>query len=350
MVVEVAYGIGDWMAAGKVSQFTEKLVSAAQRYKHVVARSRPRFSNRGDIEVFDPRVVCLAVEGFSERGGPKYDNVRLARRFLESVYENRDRIISEAGYGNPYSAGLIPRESVFSFLDPEQLRRSKLSLADNMEAFQEMVTLYQRGEPAPLHRIDDREEAIAHKLRIALSLDKRVFLVLDHHHFLSLNRHVADESRRERDRYLLYDFMDGQGIPYVVVVPALPKFYPGEDVEQLKFDWEMAITGVQEGCYTYDPLLAEMERVSHYLDGLIEGRPELREVLKAVREEGRQRELKTAGDEGDVRAEIKKTQDNYEAEFNKIKNDPEIKYKLEEFERKDKKEQEERMRRIKGLC
>ncbi|HLD41478.1 MAG TPA: hypothetical protein VJB06_00440 [archaeon] len=349
MVVEAAYGIGDWTATSKVSQFTEKLIETAHRYQHVIARSRPKFINRGDMEVFDPRVVCLAVEGFSEGGGPKYDNIRLARRILESIYENRDRIISEGGYGNPYSAGLIPIESVFSFLDPEQLRRSKLSLADNIEAFQEMVSLYQRGEPAPLHRIDDREEAIAHKLRIALSLDKRVFLVLDHHHFLSLNRHAMDENRRERDRYLLYDFMDREGIPYVVVVPALPKFYPGEDIEQLKFDWEMAITGVQEGCYSYEPLLAEVERSSHYLDELIDGRPELKERLKMAREEGRQRKLEVASEGEDVRAESNKTQESYEAEFNIIKNDPEIRYKLEEFERKNKREQEERMRRIKKL-
>ncbi len=348
MSIEVAYGIGDWVARGNISQFTEKLIISAQKYQHVIARARPTHNGRGDMEVFDPRVVCVAVEGFSEGEGPKYDNIRLARCFLESLYEIRDRIISEGGNGNPYFAGLIPRESVFSFLDPDQLRKSKLSLADNAEAFQEMLALYQRGEPAPLHRIDDREEAIAHKLRIALNLDRKIFLVLDHHHFLSLNRHPEDERRRERDRYLLYDFMDGEKIPYVVVVPALPKFYPGENTEQLKFDWEMAITGGQEGCYTYEPWLAEMNRANHHLNGLIDGKPELRERLEKVRKDGGQRELKAAGNRGDVRAEIDKTYESYEAELKRIKDDPEIKYKLGEFERKDKREQDERMGRIKG--
>ena len=336
------------------STFARELPTQAWVFDHLVARSRPRYTEREayGMEQFDPKVVCLALESMQIRWNPlfdieydprvvievdnrwqlggdhRYDNVLGARKLLGAVLNADDHMVLEHVPSMP-AGRAIHRDNVFGFLYMTKFGMKNLHFADHQEAYQEFMELAARGEPAPLHRIEEREEVIARELWNVLKQSTgRVYLVLDYQHFLPHSCYPTNPMRGERDRYLLFDFMEAERIPHVVVAPKILKSIGMLDTEGLERDWESTVIN----CHGYETRFALGRLETYFIQDYVSQNPDLAAKLKALEQRSRERDqsAKNKALKLHDNACIDNARDQ-DSVLGEIKSDTEIRQGLERF-------------------
>ncbi len=355
-----------------LSDFAHKLMAYSQLLDHILTRVRPRYQERKTYgqEKLDPKVVCLAVENMNIMWGPhfeiehdprypidndsarwdiagdhKYDNVFNARKLLKNMVDGKVHIVTE--HTSSMTKGrAIGKDSVLGFLYHTEFGMENLHFADHEETYREMTELERRGGSSRLHRIDEREEVIARRVwEILKAGANRIYLVLEYQHFLSADRNPVDFLKDERDKYLLFDFMEEEKIPHVVVAPQTPKLITSVGVPSLSPElWSAA----EIGSHVYNREAALNQRVKAYLQEFAESRPDLAEKLQDLRKRINKR--KKGVEDGVIDDDDAMAQNcgDESSVWKKIRDDQEVQRQLKNFEAAEKRKFEEQIKRIRG--